>query len=91
MLRIVVPPKKGKTMANRIVLTTATAGDYVSTRTLPAHVTRHNLAYIHLMLNDRLTAERAARREPSHVVTVRAWEVTPAGTHIYPPVVELSA
>ena len=78
-------------MANRIVLTTANAGQYVAPRTLPAHVTRHNLAYIHLMLNDRLTAERSARREPSHVVTVRAWEVTQAGTHLYPPVAELSA
>ena len=78
-------------MANRIVLTTATAGDYVGVRTLPAHITRRDLAYIHLMLNDRLTSERSARREPSHVVTVRAWEVTPAGIHIYPPVAQLSA
>ena len=77
-------------MANRIILTTANAGEYVAPRTLPAHVRAgKNAAYIMLMLKGRIAEEARAGRKGG--VTVRAWEVTPAGTHLYPPVAELTA
>lgn len=77
-------------MGNRIILTTANAGQYVAPRTLPAHIRAgKHAAYVMLMLKGRIAEEARAGRKGG--VTVRAWEVTPAGTYLYPPVAELTA
>lgn len=76
-------------MANtRIVLTSARAGG-LPERTLSRSFT---VSSVGLMLNARIAEERrvrASRGEAPGPVTVRAWRVTPAGTYIFPPIMEL--
>lgn len=81
------PQPKGTKMSNRIVLTSA-ASDGMAPRTLPESVKRHHLPFIRAKLILRAQQEREELNLSPR--TVRAWEVTEAGTFLFPPIMEIT-